>query len=110
LLENISKLKEDENSLNQLKHISDRKFLYVVKYHIRPMDSRIFFVAIAIVAAFVITTAIMPVLAQNATGGNATGGNATGGNTTSAATAAGPATSEGGSEGEEGESYNGGGN
>jgi hypothetical protein len=109
LLENISKLKEDESSLNQLKDISDRKFLYVVKYHIRPMDSRIF-VAIAIVAAFVITTAITPVLAQNATGGNATGGNATGGNTTSAATAAGPATSEGDSEGEEGESYNGGGN
>ena len=105
MLENISKLIEDESSLNKFVYISDRKFLYVVKYHFSPMNSRIFFVAIAIVAAFVITTVITPVLAQNATDGNATGGN-----TTSAATAAGPATSEGGSEGEEGESYSEGGN
>ena len=71
------------------------------------MNSKIFFVAIAVVAASVITTIATPVLAQNATSGNAT---TAGGNTTSAATAAGPATSEGGSEGEEGESYNEGGN
>jgi hypothetical protein len=70
-----------------------------------PMNSKIFFLAVALVTAFAIATVAAPALAQNATDGNAT---TAGGNATTAATV-GPATSEdGGGNGEE--SYDEGGN
>ena len=72
------------------------------------MNSKIFFLAVALIAAFATATIASPVLAQNATDGNAT---TAGGNATTAATV-GPATSEdggdGGGNGEE--SYDEGGN
>jgi hypothetical protein len=77
-------------------------------YYIRPMNSKISFLAIVLVAAFAIATVATPVLAQNATDGNAT---TAGGNATTAATV-GPATSEDGGDGSGSgeESYDEGGN
>jgi hypothetical protein len=72
------------------------------------MNSKIFFLAVVLAAAFAIATIAAPVLAQNATDGNAT---TAGGNATTAATV-GPTTSEdgGGGGGNGEESYDEGGN
>jgi hypothetical protein len=78
------------------------------------MISKIFFLAVALVAAFSIATVAAPALAQNATDGNATtaGGNATTAGVNATTATVGPATSEdggdGGGNGEE--SYDEGGN
>jgi hypothetical protein len=50
------------------------------------MNSKLFLMAVAVIAAFGIAMVVTPVLAQNMTAGNATGdGNVTGGNMTSMA-------------------------
>jgi pimeloyl-ACP methyl ester carboxylesterase len=49
------------------------------------MNSKLFLMAVAVIAAFGIAMVVTPVLAQNMTAGNATGGNVTGGNMTAMA-------------------------
>ena len=67
------------------------KFLYILLYYIKPMNTKILFVAIGIVAAFGIVATVglatlTPVSAiqhlGNMTAGNMTGGNMTAGNMT----------------------------
>src|SRR5215211_5726089 len=49
------------------------------------MNSKLFLMAVAVIAAFGIAMVVTPVLAQNMTAGNATGGNVTGGSMTAMA-------------------------
>jgi hypothetical protein len=66
------------------------KFICNTLYLLRRMNSKLFLVALAVVAAFGILAAATaspltiatPAVAQNMTGGNATGGNATAANAT----------------------------
>ena len=61
-----------------------------MNYYIRPMNSKLFLLAVVVVSAFGVTAALVgpvtmatPALAQNLTeGGNMTGGNMTAGNMT----------------------------
>jgi hypothetical protein len=64
--------------------------IYVcTRIFIGPMNLKLFLMAVAVIAAFGIATAVVshvttatPALAQNVTGGNVTGGNVTAGNMT----------------------------
>ena len=75
------------NSHTESPSIDKKSYIWYPKLK-QSMNTKLFLMALAIVAAFSISTVVTPVLAQNATGnattagGDATGGNMSGGNMT----------------------------